>query len=218
MCKKYSVEEVFTLLGEEALNVSRVAKSSRESIIVDGFKVYRRSMRYATFYQKGCSCVVCGKTGTYFQLDPDEDGGNIENRRHFNLYAEDGTLMTKDHILPKKWGGDDVIDNFQTMCETCNMAKGSQYEMEIDGIIATSQDNPNVVKHYINIEKAIYDRCNANHVFDRGGKPSTISSKAIKIAVRIMNVLDTDTPEYGYYWKRGKFKVEGKPYVERKDN
>lgn len=218
MCKKYSIDVVFGLLGEDALKINRVAKSSRESITVDGFKVYRRSMRYATFYQKGLKCVCCNRVGAYFQLDPDEDGGNIENRRHFNLYAADGTLMTKDHILPKKWGGDDTIDNFQTMCKICNENKGSVYDGEIDGIIATAVDNPNAIKKYVSLEKAIYDRCNATHIFDQGGKPSTIASKTIRVATRIMNVLDTDTPEYGYYWKRGKFKVEGKPYVERKDN
>lgn len=209
---RYSVNEVFEMLGTEALNISEVSKSSRESMEVEGFQVYRRSMRYATFYQKGCKCVKCGKEGTYFQLDADREGGNIENRRHFNLYAEDGTLMTKDHILPKKWGGKDTIDNFQTMCKDCNEAKGSQYEVEVDGIIAIKEDNPEKIKQFIDVEKAIYDVCNRHHVLSQGGKPGTIAKKSIHVAVKLLDALDKDFPVYGYYWKHAKFKVEGKPY------
>lgn len=209
---KYSVNEVFEMLGPEALNISEVSKSSRESIEVEGFQVYRRSMRYATFYQKGCKCVNCGKEGTYFQLDADREGGNVENRRHFNLYAEDGTLMTKDHILPKKWGGTDTIDNLQTMCEECNKAKGSIYDYEIHGIIAISVDDHSHESHYIDMHKAIYTVCNRNHIFDHGGKPSTIASKVIKVATTLYSVLNTSTPAYGYYWREGTFHVTGKSY------
>ena len=60
---KYSVNEVFEMLGTEALSISEL-KGARESIDVDGFKVYRKSMRYATFYQKGCKCVNIGKEGS----------------------------------------------------------------------------------------------------------------------------------------------------------
>lgn len=212
---RYSVQEVFEMLGYDALNRSEVSKSSRESIEVEGFQVYRKSMRYATFYQKGCKCVKCGKEGTYFQLDADREGGNVENRRHFNLYAEDGTLMTKDHILPKKWGGTDTIDNFQTMYKDCNEAKGSQYNIEIDGIIATKVKDENIVAQFIDMDKAIYTMCNANGVFSQGGKPSTIATKTIKIASTLYSVIDTDKSAYGYYWKHGKFHVQGKPYKEK---
>jgi 5-methylcytosine-specific restriction endonuclease McrA len=119
--KKYSIEEVFNLLGQDALNISEVGfRRHRESIEVDGYKVYTKSLRYATFYQKGCKCARCGKEGTYFQLD----SGDQPERRHFNLYAADGTLITKDHIVPKKHGGKDTVDNMQTMCVICNRAKG----------------------------------------------------------------------------------------------
>lgn len=117
---KYAVSEVFDMLGEDALSISFVGRE-RESIEVEGFQVYTQSLRYATFYQKGCKCVSCGKEGTYFQLDPSD---RAEHRRHFNLYAEDGTLMTKDHILPKKHGGKNAVENMQTMCVICNRAKG----------------------------------------------------------------------------------------------
>ena len=118
---RYSITDVFNILGEDALTVERIDRKSRDSIEVEGHKVYRQSLRYATFYQKGCTCATCGKVGTHFELDP----GDNSSRRHFNLYAEDGTLMTKDHIVPKKHGGEDIISNMQTMCVYCNSAKGA---------------------------------------------------------------------------------------------
>ena len=118
---RYSVTDVFNMLGKDALSVERIDRKSRDSIEVEGYKVYRQSLRYATFYQKGCTCATCGKVGEYFELDL----GDNSSRRHFNLYAEDGTLMTKDHIVPKKHGGKDIISNMQTMCVYCNSAKGA---------------------------------------------------------------------------------------------
>lgn len=118
---RYSVTDVFNMLGTEALTVEFIDRKSRDSIEVEGYQVYRQSLRYATFYQKGCTCAGCGKVGTYFELDP----GDNSRRKHFNLYAGDGTLMTKDHIVPKKHGGKNTISNMQTMCVTCNCAKGA---------------------------------------------------------------------------------------------
>jgi 5-methylcytosine-specific restriction endonuclease McrA len=116
----YTINEVFDMLGEESLNIQELNKKARRSIEVDGYLVYTSSLRYATFYQKGCRCACCGKEGSYFQLD----SGDSPVRKHFNLYAADGTLMTKDHIMPKKHGGKDTIANMQTMCVICNSKKG----------------------------------------------------------------------------------------------
>ena len=34
-------------------------------------------------------------------------------------------LFTKDHIVPKSKGGGNQMHNYQTMCTTCNIEKGS---------------------------------------------------------------------------------------------
>ena len=61
---RYTVDEVFNMLGEEALSINEEGyRRNRKSIEVEGFKVYTESLRYATFYQKGCTCVTCGKVG-----------------------------------------------------------------------------------------------------------------------------------------------------------
>jgi 5-methylcytosine-specific restriction endonuclease McrA len=32
--------------------------------------------------------------------------------------------MTQDHIMPRVHGGEDKIENLQTMCRECNQRKG----------------------------------------------------------------------------------------------
>jgi len=123
MSREYSVEEVFSMLGVENLNKNYLSQNNRkEDIMVDGFKVRAKSLRYMTFYQKGVTCACCGRVGTHFKLDGDGDV-----RRHFNLYCDDGMLMTKDHIMPKSLGGSDSIDNLQPMCAECNFKKGNTF-------------------------------------------------------------------------------------------
>ena len=119
MSIKYSVDEVFSILGEDTLKeTDKLIKS--DSIEFNGYQIYKDSWRYRTFYQKGLKCACCNRIGTYFKLKVDSK--NIE-RAHFNLFSEDGTLMTKDHIIPRSKGGPDCIENFQTMCEECNKKK-----------------------------------------------------------------------------------------------
>lgn len=114
--KRYEVDEVFNIIGEEHLLGDNDSGQTRSDMVVDGFNVRPISLRYKTFYQKGIKCVCCGKEGTHFKLC----GDATTNRRHFNLYAEDGTLMTKDHIIPASKGGLDRVSNMQTMCADCN--------------------------------------------------------------------------------------------------
>lgn len=95
---------------------------------LDGDFIKGNSQRYQTFFTKGITCVCCGIEGKYFAKEK-----TIHDKSyHLNLYAIDKNgkevLMTKDHILPKSRGGKDHIDNYQTMCINCNVAKGNNLE------------------------------------------------------------------------------------------
>lgn len=70
----------------------------------------------------GTKCKCCGKEGTHFEarLWRDKTSGV-----HLDLYSDDGSLLTRDHIIPKSKGGLDTIDNFQLLCEYCNSAKSN---------------------------------------------------------------------------------------------
>lgn len=126
MDKRYSIKEVFELIGKENLIGDSLSNYHRHSIEVDGYKVYSKSLRYMVFYQKGTTCVCCGRKGTHFRLD----GIDNSERKHFNLYCDDGMLMTKDHIVPKALGGRDVVSNLQPMCNECNIKKGDGKKKE----------------------------------------------------------------------------------------
>lgn len=95
---------------------------------LDGDIIKGNSQRYQTFFKKGTKCVFCGIEGKYFA----KEKVSSDKSYHLNLYAIDENsnevLMTKDHILPKSKGGKDEIDNYQTMCIRCNVAKGNNLE------------------------------------------------------------------------------------------
>lgn len=162
--KCYPVDLVFTILEKENVETdiyNKGCKSPMNQIKVDGYDVYTRSLRYMTFYQKGCTCVACGKVGTHFTLDASNDGN--PNRRHFNLRADDGTLMTRDHIIPKSRGGREHISNMQTMCVDCNKAKGNRMdtdEIPEIKIVAIKTDNTTKTRGYVNEDDAIFCICN----------------------------------------------------------
>jgi len=78
------------------------------------------SHRYQVFNQS-CKCITCGRVGEIFRLQRN----HTETRYHFGLWSKDNVQLTKDHIIPKSKGGDNNLSNYQTMCEICNRAKGS---------------------------------------------------------------------------------------------
>lgn len=156
MDKRYSISQAFDIIGKENLTGNHINHSGRKkSIVVDGYNVYARSLRYMTFYQKGVKCACCNREGSYFKLDGDVN----TNRRHFNLYSEDGVLMTKDHIVPKSLGGMDIIDNMQTMCVECNVKKGNGIDEEYK-IISINKDGN--VKKYRTLSNAVVNILNFN--------------------------------------------------------
>lgn len=125
--KIYSIDYVFSIIKTALEKIPddtlvHKKKSAEYDVVVDGFRVHPFSLRYQTFISNGVVCASCGKRGTHFKLCGEEGS----NRRHFNLYADDGTLITKDHIIPVSKGGKNHISNFQTMCEICNREKGDK--------------------------------------------------------------------------------------------
>ena len=207
MTKRYSIEEVFALIGEDVLNTphySKGQKNSENTIQVDGYDVYTHSLRYMTFYQKGCKCVACGKEGTHFTLDV---GDGKDTRRHFNLRAEDGTLMTKDHILPKSKGGRDHISNMQTMCVDCNKAKGNTYEgelpEEVRNIVAVHVDNPEKIMTYRDENFAIFQLLNRSKVTQPVTNKNKLGAKlrkTVEVTMTFLTCLNKDIPYHNYLW------------------
>ena len=60
------------------------------------------AMRWRVFQRDGWKCVACGRT------------------------SHDGAILHVDHIVPRSKGGPDTLENFQTLCETCNIGKSNR--------------------------------------------------------------------------------------------
>ena len=212
MSIKYSIDEVFNLLGEDTLKeTGELIKS--DSIEFNGYQIYKDSWRYRTFYQKGVRCACCGRIGTYFKLEADSK--NIE-RAHFNLFSEDGVLMTKDHIIPKSKGGPDCIENFQTMCEECNKKKRDTMPEIIPDvelvhrkkaeIKAVNVDKPQDVHLFYTIENAVKWVVKEHlKLYSKSKKSMSreeVVQTVIRATIRLRTALDGTEPYCGYNWER----------------
>lgn len=119
-----------TEIKELTKNVLFEKDKRNAKVLLDGDYIKGNSQRYQTFFTKGFKCACCGIKGKYFAKEITRGDASY----HLNLYALDknGTevLMTKDHIIPKSKGGQDVLDNYQPMCYICNYKKGNTLEEE----------------------------------------------------------------------------------------
>ena len=92
---------------------------------INGVQVKITSQRYKLF-QENKFCVKCGIEGTFLAIE--KHSPEIE-KYHINMYGinenGDEILMTKDHIIPKSKGGENILSNYQTMCSKCNSDKGN---------------------------------------------------------------------------------------------
>lgn len=135
--QKRTLRGACKMIREECVSIDAVFESyescmsgqSHQEKIVCSFNEYEikfSSHRLWTFYECGVACEACGIEADYFAVERNHSG---EERPHLNLYAEtsDGeVLFTKDHITPSSKGGAYHISNYQTLCKSCNEAKGDR--------------------------------------------------------------------------------------------
>ncbi|MCR5621132.1 MAG: HNH endonuclease [Treponema sp.] len=67
----------------------------------------RASIRWQVFERDDFRCVACGAS------------------------ASDGAILHVDHIVPRSKGGFDTIENYQTLCQTCNIGKSNKSERNL---------------------------------------------------------------------------------------
>lgn len=129
----HTIEEIESILKEKVLSMLSIPKRNKDNrfTILNNEEIYTLSDRYKTFFVKGYKCSTCGIEGSFFALERDKKNchKNSVERYHLNLYGydKDGNeiLMTKDHIIPKSLGGENKVENYQTMCKLCNKMKGN---------------------------------------------------------------------------------------------
>ena len=64
-------------------------------------------VRWQVFQRDNWKCVACGRS------------------------AEDGIILHVDHIMPRSKGGRDELDNYQTLCNVCNIGKSNKDETDL---------------------------------------------------------------------------------------
>ena len=83
--------------------------------------------KYKLFKEKGTTCVHCGLQGTFFAVE--KINREYIKNFHLNLYGvtsnDQEVILTKDHIIPKSFGGKSAMSNYQVLCQTCNIKKGN---------------------------------------------------------------------------------------------
>lgn len=132
----FEFDDVFPFLSEEPIKKDYVVQGQTYSVKMN-------SDRYHLFKSNQC-CVSCGIKGIKLMLDINP--GDL-SYPHFNMYAEENgrlVLMTKDHIVPKSKNGKDELNNYVTMCSTCNNLKGD-YDLTYEQIrkLKELNNNPN---------------------------------------------------------------------------
>ena len=113
---EFTPEEIFPYVTDEETYKEYIAQDT-------SYKVRMNSLRYRTF-KRNPVCACCGLVGVKFLLELPCDA----HSPHFNFYGvKNGKLimMTRDHIIPKSKGGQETLENMQTMCVTDNGIKDS---------------------------------------------------------------------------------------------
>lgn len=119
-----SVDGVLDVMKE----IDSLPHSSKRSVEMEAFSqlITVHNVKLRTFLIHGTKCRCCGIEGAFFAVEINE--AEPVKSVLMNLYAinEDGeeVLMNADHRLPKYHGGANSVDNMQTMCQPCNLAKG----------------------------------------------------------------------------------------------
>lgn len=136
--KNYSTEEIFTPsilkdisrcyendLSDESL------KEFSEKYSISNFKLQRKIRKafLLTESAKKGECCLCHLPVARVTLDKKTDHANNEKDQTsfhvFGYYHGVPVLFTVDHIIARSNGGEDVPENFQLMCEICNVKKGT---------------------------------------------------------------------------------------------
>jgi hypothetical protein len=134
--ERLKILDLQEVLDDTELTPEGSKKKNRE--FYHGYYVNLTSQRLQLFKLKGTKCVSCGEEASYAAIELP----NGMDYPHINIYGvnKEGKdiMFTKDHIIPKIRGGRNVLENYQVMCQTCNLVKGALEDSEFKNTELTS--------------------------------------------------------------------------------
>lgn len=124
---------------EDILRILVISKPLGK-INIEGYPICTDTDRYENLYVNGLVCKSCGLKASFAAIEKNSDS---KNKFHINFYgtrATDGKdlLLTKDHIYPRSLGGLDSINNYQTLCASCNGNKRNRTTMSVEEAIVNN--------------------------------------------------------------------------------
>lgn len=115
--------------------VGRVSPASGRALFLHNYK-----------NNKGLNCYCCGIEAKFWVIEQFHSEG--VKYPHLNLYAQndDGeyVLMTRDHIIPRAFGGKDDVENLRVACTACNNARQTQMTEEE---LLFMNNNKHLIRH-----------------------------------------------------------------------
>ena len=121
------MESVTILAIEDVLGAAATVTKGK-TFVVDNIKFVKNSM-LSLILLYGTKCVECEESALYFICEDNQNIASTQStlRLMFEHTDIDGSYayMTRDHIIPKKHGGPNTMDNYQPMCNICNTKKGA---------------------------------------------------------------------------------------------
>jgi hypothetical protein len=165
--KHFEVEEILPFIGkftEESKRAMAISVEEKRHLVMT------HSARLRLFKRSDRTCVCCGRVGNTFVLD--RQLGHQDGRQdsvHLNLYCynpgskREYVLMTKDHIIPRSFGGSNSPDNLQVMCIICNGAKANNItRLDLIEILSTKKGRKRMISNssYRNNLKKYYNKNN----------------------------------------------------------
>ena len=114
-----------------------VAAKPLGRVLIQGYPIWTDTDRYESLYIHGCKCAKCGLEASFAAIEKETSS---KDKFHINVYGtrkSDGKhiVLTKDHIYPRSMGGLDIMENYQTLCASCNHNKNNKAEISVEEAI-----------------------------------------------------------------------------------
>lgn len=127
-----------------------------QRVLIKGYPIWTETDRYESLYVHGCKCAKCGLEASFAAIEKETSS---KDKFHINVYGtrkSDGKhiVLTKDHIYPRSMGGLDIMENYQTLCASCNVNKNNTAEISVEEAIERGLTTREVQDKLVELNKA----------------------------------------------------------------